>query len=41
MFVINLVTGLGGTQKLSLPMYTALRHVTIFLTMLLEVCVLR
>ncbi|KAI6243191.1 TPT domain-containing protein [Aphelenchoides fujianensis] len=39
-FFVGLVSGLGGTQRLSLPMFTALRHTTIFLTMVLECFVL-
>ncbi|KAI6216760.1 TPT domain-containing protein [Aphelenchoides besseyi] len=38
-FLVGLITGLGGTQRLSLPMFTALRHTTIFLTLLLECAV--
>ncbi|KAI6174810.1 TPT domain-containing protein [Aphelenchoides bicaudatus] len=40
LFFISLVSGLGGTQKISLPMFTALRHTTIFVTMILEYIIL-
>lgn len=32
----NMVTGLGGTQAMSLPMFTAIRRFSILMTMLLE-----
>jgi solute carrier family 35 len=35
-FALNTVTGLGGTQRISLPMFTVLRRFTIVLTMILE-----
>lgn len=36
----NMIFGLGGTQALSLPMFTAIRRFTILITMLLEIKVL-
>lgn len=36
LFIGNMLTGLGGTQSLSLPMFTALRRISIFLTLILE-----
>ncbi|KAE9546602.1 hypothetical protein FO519_010186 [Halicephalobus sp. NKZ332] len=39
-FVVNLVSGLGGTQKISLPMFTVLTRLSIFLTMVLEFFIL-
>lgn len=37
----NLVCGLGGTQKLSLPMFTVLRRFTILMTVVCEFYVLK
>ncbi|XP_055297146.1 UDP-sugar transporter UST74c-like [Sitodiplosis mosellana] len=36
----NMVTGLGGTKAMPLPMFTAFRRVSILLTMLLEIKIL-
>lgn len=36
-FLGNMVFGLGGTQSLSLPMFTALRRISIWVTMILEI----
>lgn len=36
-FLGNMVFGLGGTQSLSLPMFTALRRLSIWVTMILEI----
>lgn len=40
-FVGNMLFGLGGTQSVSLPMFTALRRISIFLTLILEIVLLR
>lgn len=39
-YAANLVSGLGGTQRISLPMFTVLRRFSIFLTMMLEYIIL-
>ncbi|KAG5183720.1 hypothetical protein JKP88DRAFT_163711 [Tribonema minus] len=37
-FVVNVISGLGSTQHISIPMYTALRQLATIATMVLEQC---
>eukprot|EP00903_Cladosiphon_okamuranus_P008976 g8587.t1 len=40
-FLLNTVSGLGGTQRISLPMFTVLRRFSILMTMIMERYILK